>query len=353
MTAVIGYGSLLKLKLAEDAQLLPKVDALLHAADRAAVLVRSLLSFSRKEGSELKYMDLNVLISREAELLRRVIREDIELQLSLADTLLAVKADNSQIEQVLVNLVNNAQDAMPKGGRIAISSAAVELDRKFYETHGFGEPGRYAVITFSDSGEGMGEEIRQKIFEPFFTTKEVGRGTGLGLSICYGIIKQHKGYILCESGPGKGTAFTVYLPMVKADALSCGSDPDAPVAGGSETILIAEDNARVREVAREVLEEYGYKVIEAVDGKDAMAKFLDYREAIALIIMDVIMPRMNGRELYREISRLKPGMRVIFSSGYRADVVPEEMKGLNGFPFLAKPFVPVQLLRSVREILDK
>jgi len=158
---------------------------------------------------------------------------------------------------------------------------------------------------------------------------------------------------LCESGPGKGTAFTVYLPMVKADALSCGSDPDAPVAGGSETILIAEDNARVREVAREVLEEYGYKVIEAVDGKDAMAKFLDYREVIALIIMDVIMPRMNGRELYREISRLKPGTRVIFSSGYRADVVPEEMKGLNGFPFLAKPFVPVQLLRSVREILDK
>jgi PAS domain S-box-containing protein len=352
MTAVIGYGSLLKLKLADDAKLLPKVDALLQAADRAAVLVRSLLSFSCKEGSELKSLDLNELIIRVAELQRRALRDDIELTISPADTLLAVKADNSQIEQVLANLAKNAQDAMPKGGKIAISTASVELDRKFHETHGFGEAGRYAVITFSDSGEGMGEEIRQKIFEPFFTTREVGKGTGLGLSICYGIIKQHKGYILCESEAGKGTVFTIYLPMIKAEAPRCGSGAEAPVAGGTETILIAEDNARVREVVRELLEEYGYNVIEAVDGRDAMAKFLDCREGIDLIIMDVIMPRMNGRELYMEISRLKPGVKVIFSSGYTADVLPEKMKGLNGFPFLAKPFVPEQLLRCVRDKLD-
>jgi len=213
MTAVIGYGCILKLELADSAKLLPKVDALLHAADRAAILVRSLLSFSCKQESELKSIDLNLLISREGELLRRIIRKDIELNVSLDDSLPVVIADHGQIRQLLVNLINNALDAMPKGGEIAISTASVKLDRKFNETHGFGKPGEYALLTISDSGEGMEEKIRQKIFEPFFTTREVGKGTGLGLSICYGIIKQHDGYIVCESDPGKGTTFTIYLPL--------------------------------------------------------------------------------------------------------------------------------------------
>jgi len=352
MTAVIGYGSLLKLKLADDVKLLPKVDGLLHAADRAAVLVRSLLSFSRKHGSELKFIDLNELISMEEELLRRVMRQDIGLHVSPADCMLAVKADFSQIEQVLVNLVNNAQDAMPKGGEIAIRTEMTELDRSFIETHGFGQPGRYAVITFSDCGEGMNEETRQKIFEPFFSTKEVGKGTGLGLSICYGIIKQHNGYILCESEPGKGTTFVIYLPIIENEAERNELNACSPLVGGKETILIAEDNKDVREVASEVLKEYGYRVIEAVDGKDALAKFRDYKKSISLVIIDVIMPGMNGRELYTEISRLKSGMKVIFSSGYTESVLPEGVKELDGLPFLSKPFVPDQLLRSVRNVID-
>jgi CheY-like chemotaxis protein len=244
-------------------------------------------------------------------------------------------------------------DAMPKGGEISISTASVELERGFYETHGFGEPGRYAVITFSDNGEGMEEEIRQKVFEPFFTTKEVGKGTGLGLSICYGIIKQHNGYIICDSEPGKGTVFTIYLPMTESEIKMSEAYAHAPIVGGSETILIAEDNEDVREVASEVLKEYGYKVIEAVDGKDALSKFCDYRDKISLTIIDVIMPRMKGRELYTEIARLNPKAKVIFSSGYTADVLPEDLKGLKGLPFLSKPFVPDQLLRSVRKVLDE
>jgi two-component system cell cycle sensor histidine kinase/response regulator CckA len=352
MTAVIGYGSLLKMKLANDALLLPKVNSLLHAADRAAVLVRSLLSFSRKQGSDLKPIDLNELVSRVGELMESLIREDIQLNVSLAKGLHSVMADNSQLEQILVNLLNNAQDAMPDGGQISLSTASVELDSNFLETHGFGEPGTYAVITFSDNGEGMGEETRQKIFEPFFTTREVGKGTGLGLSICYGIIKQHNGYIICDSEPGKGTTFFIYLPINSTGAEKCGPGANAPIAGGTETILIAEDNEDVRAVAREILEEHGYKVIEAVDGRDALSKFNDYRDKISLIIIDVIMPRMNGRELYKEISRLKPGMKVVFSSGYTDAVLPEGVKGLNGFPFLPKPFVPDKLLWSVRNVLD-
>jgi PAS domain S-box-containing protein len=352
MTAVIGYGSLLKLKLTNDSVLLSKVNALLHAADRAAVLVRSLLSFSRKQGSELKLTDLNELVSRVGELMQRLIREDIVLKVSLAEGLHSVMADNSQLEQILVNLLNNAQDAMPNGGEISISTSSVELGGEFFETHGFGEPGRYAVITFSDNGEGMEEEICQKIFEPFFTTKEVGKGTGLGLSICYGIIKQHNGYIICDSEPGKGTIFTIYLPITESEIEISEAYAHTPIVGGSETILIAEDNESVREIACEVLKEYGYKVIEALDGKDALSKFCDYKNMIGLIIIDVVMPRMNGCELYTEITRLKPGMKVIFSSGYSEGVMPEGMKGLKGLPVLSKPFVPDQLLRSVRKVLD-
>jgi PAS domain S-box-containing protein len=353
MTAVIGYGSLLKLKLSRDGELLSKVDALLSAADRAAVLVRSLLSFSRKQGSDLRSIDLNGFISQLVEMIRRLIREDIHLDVSPADCRLTIKADSNQIEQVLVNLVNNSQDAMPNGGTISIDVGPADLDESFIETHGFGIKGRYALINFSDTGQGMEEETRRKIFEPFFTTKEVGKGTGLGLSICYGIIKQHEGYIICESETGKGTRFSIYLPLIPPEEEKCESKTDAQPKGGNETILIAEDNDDVREVAMEILKDYGYKVIGAIDGKDALAKFCDYRNEISLVIMDVIMPRMNGRELFSEIYRLKPGTKVIFSSGYTSDVLPEEMKRMKGYPFLSKPFVPEKLLRCVRDLLDE
>jgi CheY-like chemotaxis protein len=329
------------------------VDALLGAADRAAVLVRSLISFSRKQGSDLRSMDLNEFISHEGDLLRRLIREDIHLNVSPADCLLAIKADRNQIEQVLVNLVNNAQDAMPKGGTISIDTRPVELDESFIDNYGFGIKGRYALIDFSDTGQGMEEETRRKIFEPFFTTKEVGKGTGLGLSICYGIIKQHDGYIICESEAGKGTKFSIFLPVISREAEKSEPRTDALPRGGEEMILIAEDNDDVREVAMEFLKDYGYSVVGAFDGKDALAKFLDYRNEISLVIMDVIMPRMNGRELFLEISRLKPETKVIFSSGYTSDILPEAMKGMNGFPFLSKPFVPEKLLQYVRNVLDE
>jgi CheY-like chemotaxis protein len=286
------------------------------------------------------------------QLLRRLIREDIELTLTLNGSALTVMADTAQIEQVLMNLVTNARDAMPRGGKLTIRTAATELEREFIDVHGFGAPGRYALLTFSDNGEGMNEKTRQRIFEPFFTTKEPGKGTGLGLAVSYGIIKQHNGFINCYSEPGTGTTFRIYLPLITAEAVQSVSAAPAPMPGGTEVILLAEDDEQVRTFGKTLLERSGYTVVEAVDGEDALAKFLEHRDEIMLVIVDVIMPRMNGRELYEEIIRVHPGMKVIFTSGYTADVFPNDEMAGKEMHFLAKPIVAGELLRYVRKVLD-
>jgi CheY-like chemotaxis protein len=264
-----------------------------------------------------------------------------------------VMADTGQIEQVLMNLATNARDSMPDGGTLTLETGSIELDEGYAKTHGYGKPGKYAVITVSDTGTGMDEETRLRIFEPFFTTKQIGKGTGLGLSIAYGIMKQHDGYINVYSEPGKGTAFKLYLPQIKSEGKKEHVQQFIPFLSGGETILLAEDDARVRNLTRKVLEESGYTVIEAVDGEDAVNKVREHHERIQLAILDMIMPRKNGKEAYDEIKKTAPGVKILFTSGYTANTIQTKGFLVEGLHFVAKPVPPKQFLQKVREVLDE
>lgn len=354
LTAIIGYGDLLQTKLKDDGQVRAYVDQILASAERAANLTQSLLVFSRKQVVSLKPVDLNQIVKKVENLLLRLIGEDIELKDIMTDEDLVVMADSSQIEQVLMNLATNARDAMPYGGLLTIETSHVELDNDFVRTHGYSKPGQYALITVSDTGKGMDEETKERIFEPFFTTKEVGRGTGLGLAIVYGITKQQEGYINVYSEPGKGTIFKIYLPLItlKVEQIRT-TELDSPARGGSETVLIAEDNVHVMNVTREVLEKFGYTVIEAVDGQDAIHKFIEHKDDIQLCIFDMIMPKKNGMDACKEIRKIRPDIKVLFASGYTADII--QKKGIieKGFDYIQKPISPNNFLKEVRAILDK
>jgi len=263
-------------------------------------------------------------------------------------------ADAGQIEQVLMNLVTNARDAMPQGGILMITTQETFLDEEFMKQHGyFGKAGRYALIAVSDTGTGMDARTTEKIFEPFFTTKELGRGTGLGLSIVYGIVKQHNGTITVYSEPDKGTTFKIYLPLVTSAVENARIEPVAPPCQGTETILLAEDDQTVRTLIRNVLEAFGYQVIEAADGQEAIDLFRKQQACIDLLIVDVIMPRKSGKELYDAARALKADARVMFMSGYTADIIHKKGLFEEGLDFISKPINPADLLRKVREILDR
>ena len=347
LTAIIGYGNLLKLKMGEDSRCKKDIDEILAAAERATHLTQSLLAFSRKQVISPKPTDINEIVKQIGKLLKRIIGEDIELQTTLCDQELIVMADGGQLEQVLINLATNARDAMPNGGLLTIRSERIEIT----ETHDYVKPGAYAVVSFSDTGNGMDEATRRRIFEPFFTTKEIGKGTGLGLSIVYGIVKQHNGEISVTSEPGKGTIIKLYFELVKSKSEKTEPVPVAPMIGGSATILIAEDDDTVRKLAKEFLENYGYTVIEAVDGEDAVARFSENRERIQLLLFDVVMPKKNGKEAYEEIRKLNGDVPVIFSSGYTADIINKRGILEAGVNFLQKPVTPRRLLAIVHEVL--
>jgi CheY-like chemotaxis protein len=266
---------------------------------------------------------------------------------------LTVMADSGQISQVLMNLATNARDAMPEKGCLTISTESVVLDHEFIKKHGYGKLGTYALLSVTDTGTGMDEKAKEKIFEPFFTTKEVGQGTGLGLSIVYGIVKQHNGYITCYSEPGKGTTFKIYLPMIKREIAKTETVVLPPVSSGTETVLIAEDDAAVRTFVKAVLEQFGYKVIEAVDGEDAISRFTENQDRVQLLILDVIMPKKNGKEVYEEIRKDQPDVKVIFSSGYTADLLRKKGVIEEDLIVISKPVSPTELLKKVRETLDK
>jgi len=285
------------------------------------------------------------------KLLTRLLTEDIELHTSLTKDATVVMADRSQMDQIFFNLVSNARDAMPKGGTLTIETDTADMDSGFIETHGFGEPGRYVLISISDTGMGMDETMREKIFDPFFTTKEPGKGTGLGLATVYGIVKQHGGYITVYSELSQGTTFCIYLPAARMKANE-EQDTTIPITTGNETILIAEDNEEVRHFMREVLQEYGYKTIEAIDGEDAVYRFKKHRD-IDLVVVDSVMPRKNGREVYEEIHRIDPHIKVLFTSGYTKDVVLNKGIEDKEFDFVAKPLSLDKFLHKVREVLDK
>jgi PAS domain S-box-containing protein len=353
LTAIIGFSSLIEMKLPEKDPMLADVSQITSAAERATDLTRSLLAFCRKQVIDTKPVDLNRVIGGMEKMLRRLITEDVILTVSPSAESLPIMADARQIEQIIMNLTVNARDAMPAGGAIAITTETITLDEEFCSFHGFGIPGRYALLLFADTGNGMEETTRQRIFEPFFTTKEVGKGTGLGLSVCYGIIKQHKGYINCYSEPGRGTTFRIYLPLLDEMPESDDTLATVPVTGGTETVLLAEDDPATRSVVKTFLEQFGYHVIEAEDGEEAVNKFKEKQAEIQLCLLDMIMPRKKGIEALREINLMEPKVRAILMSGYQMDASRNGELKSEGADFIAKPILPKELLRKVREMLDR
>jgi nitrogen-specific signal transduction histidine kinase/CheY-like chemotaxis protein len=352
LTTIIGYGNLLQMDMDTDDPRRLHLNQILSASEKAAALTQSLLAFSRKQVMELKTWRLNSILKGIGKLLKRLLTEDIEFEVVLADDDITTLVDITQIDQVLINLATNARDAMPRGGKLVITAGALELGSDFIQAHGCGRPGKYAVISVSDNGFGMDAKTRGKIFDPFFTTKEVGKGTGLGLSIVYGIIKQHNGYITVDSAPDKGTVVTIYLPLVEILEEPIKTALEEP-RGGTETILVTEDSQEVRRLVREVLGRYGYRVIEAADGQEGVEKFLKHKEAVALLLLDVVMPKKNGKEVYEEIIRVKPEVKTLFTSGYTGDVVLSKGIHDDSVDFISKPLSPRELLFKVREVLDK
>ncbi len=355
LSAIVGYGDMMHMKMKKDDPLRVNVEQILAAADRATNLTHSLLTFSRKQVINPKPVDMNEVVQRVEKLLERIIGEDIELKMSLAENALIVNADAGQIEQVMMNLAANARDAMPSGGHFTIETNLITLDDLFIRLHGYGVPGTYAVVTVTDTGTGINEAVQNNIFDPFFTTKEVGKGTGLGLSIVYGIIKQHNGYINVYSEPGKGSTFRIYVPLIKSrpektDFHAAKSLEQLP--RGTETILVAEDNEAIRWLFKSIFEEYGYTIILAADGEDAIKKFGEHKDKIRMAILDMIMPRKSGKEVYKEIKKMRPDIKVIFVSGYTADKIHLDGILEEGLELIQKPVTPSDLLKKVRVNLD-
>lgn len=353
LTAIIGYQHLLSARI-DDQKGKHYLEQLATLADKASALTQDLLTFSRKQGTLInpKIKDLNSVVNKSEKLLKRLIGEDIEFEAILHEGTLSVIVVANQIEQVLMNLATNARDAMPNGGSLCIKTDVMKIDGAFLEIFGFETSGMYAVLSVSDSGIGMEEQVRSRVFEPFFTTKEVGSGTGLGLATAYGIIKQHNGYIKVYSEPGEGTTFKIYLPLVEAVADEVDVALEKISAKmGTETILLAEDEKEVREIIIILLANNGYNVIEAVDGDDALEKFVAHEAGLDLLITDVIMPKRSGKEVYDIINKAKPGMKTIFMSGYTGDIV--ERKSLpETCHLITKPFSPHVFLQKIRDVLD-
>jgi two-component system, cell cycle sensor histidine kinase and response regulator CckA len=353
LTVIGGYTTLMLRKLGPDDPMREKAEGVKEAADRAADLTRQLLAFSRKQILQPRIIDLNSLIRGTGKMLRALISEDYDIVTVLKPGLGHISADPGQVEQILMNLLVNARDAMPDGGRIVIETAAVELGGEYAGTHIAATPGPYVMLAVTDSGTGMDAETLRHIFEPFFTTKDVSKGTGLGLSTVYGIVKQSGGSIWVYSEPGEGTTFKIYLPRVDAEAEAVGQHgSDAECAPGSETILLVEDDPAVGAFARDVLEDCGYRVLAANDPAEGLRLCESHEGPIHLLLTDVVMPRMNGRQLAAAAAERRPEMRVLYMSGYTDDAVLRRGLLDPELPFIQKPFTPDALELKVREVLD-
>jgi signal transduction histidine kinase/ActR/RegA family two-component response regulator len=353
LTVMLGYSEMLLHNL-EDERLKSHVEAISNAAERAGRLTSQLLAFSRKQIREPRVLNINDIVAETDNMLRRVIGEDIKLTTVLDKDLSHVRIDPGQIEQVIMNLTVNARDAMPDGGKLVIETANVELDAEYANAHLSVQPGEHVMLAVTDTGHGMDEETRKHIFEPFFTTKEVGAGTGLGLSTVYGIAKQNNGNVWVYSEPGKGTTFKVYLPVVKEERAAAPDKEEAPeVPAGTETILLVEDEEIVRELARQVLEQKGYKVLTARHGAEALIVAEQYDGPIHLLLTDVVMPEMNGKDLAERLLAIRSDLRVIYMSGYADAAIFQNGSVPETANYLQKPFTPASLLRKVREVLDE
>ena len=352
ITAILGYCELMRLDSPRDDPRHGDLEEINAAAERAATLTRQLLAFSRRQVLDPQSLHLNEVVAEMDRMLRRLIGEDMELRTHLDPDLGWVRADLGQIEQVMMNLVVNARDAMPDGGMVTISTANVELGKDI-GAHLEGGPGPHVMLAVSDTGCGMDADTRSRLFEPFFTTKPQGKGTGLGLATVYGIVRQSGGTIYVYSEPGRGSTFKIYLPEVAPPATRAArvSQPP-PRLDGDETVLLVEDESAVRALARKVLETHGYTVLEADRGARALELSDAHRGVVHLLVTDVVMPEMGGREVAQQLARRRPDMRVLFMSGYTDDAVVLHGVLAADVAYLQKPFTPQGLLRKVRAVLD-
>ena len=339
LTSIIGHTNLVQNNLPEtQADLKLYTQHILVAADRASRLARDLLAFSRRS-PVARILDLNDIVRNVKALLVDVLESNIEFLMQLSRSPLPVRADPAALEQVLISLITNAQDAMPNGGCLTVRTGLA--------------PGSQCVLSVSDTGMGIEPDVIDRIFEPSFTTKAATSGTGLGLAIVANVVKKHKGRLAVNSTFGKGTTFDVILPLAHAELQTKIQPKPVPAVGGSETILVAEDEPAVRNLLSLALRESGYRVIEAVDGDDAIRQFTDHKGMIDLAILDMIMPKKNGKEVYRDLARERPELKVLFMSGYAKDLVFEQGKIDERVDFIAKPLVPNKLLKMVRQLLDR
>jgi len=352
LTVISGNTQLALTRLEPDSRIQPRLIEVERAANRAATLTRQLLAFSRRQRLERKTINLNDTIGEIMKLVQRIIGADVEIRFNAAANLAPVCADPAQIEQVVMNLAVNARDAMPGGGRLLIETNNVLLDENYCRLYPDCHPGSYAQLKVSDTGTGMNAETKERIFEPFFTTKEVGKGTGLGLSMVYGIVKQHDGLIQVASELGHGTTFNIHLPVDEKVVTEEAQTTEPMLRGGTETILVAEDEEPLRELARAVLEDLGYKVLLASDGAEAVEVFTARLERIDLLILDVVMPRIGGYEVYEQLRSTSEELSVLFMTGYSAEMVQGKFIEKTGAKLLLKPYSVETLGRTVREVLD-
>jgi PAS domain S-box-containing protein len=353
LTPILGYGEMLQEDIAPNDVRRNSVDEIVKAANRTRDIIRQLLTFSRKQVIAVKLTDLNQVVKGFEKLLRRTIREDIEIRVVHAPDLPTVNADIGQIEQVIMNLAVNAQDAMPHGGVLTIRTEPILLDQKFCTLHPGSKPGRHAMLEVSDTGVGMDHGTAEQIFEPFFTTKGE-HGTGLGLATVYGIVMKHDGYISVDSRLGEGTIFRIYIPAADSTTTESTQDVTRPKAmEGKETVLVVEDSDQILALANRILSRQGYEVLVAANGTEGLEKIKAHDGRVHLILTDVVMPDMNGRELFEKASSLCPSLKVLYMSGYSGDVLSQRGVLENGIEVISKPFSVSDLSAKVRAVLDK
>ena len=352
LTAILSYAELSLMKLPEHDPLRGHLISIQEASEKAATLTHQLLAFSRRQVLEMKVVDLNDVIRGLAKMLTRMIGEDMPLELRTGATASFVRADEGQIEQVLMNLAVNARDAMPSGGRLVIETADVNPDDAVLKSQGVADPGQYVMLSVTDSGAGMSAEVRERIFEPFFTTKELGRGTGLGLATVYGIVKQHGGHIIVDSEPGKGTIFRILLPLTAGPGPQQAAEPSGPLPEGTETLLVVEDDELVRGLIDEVLAPLGYRVLTTASGDEALKTSDSFPGHVDLLLTDVVMPGMNGRQLAEVMRTRRPGIKVLFMSGYTQDALSTQGILEPGVALIHKPLRAGTLARQIRQVLD-
>jgi signal transduction histidine kinase/CheY-like chemotaxis protein len=352
LTTILGYSQMMSMKLAADDPLFKMADSIHRAGLKASSLTKQLLVFSRKQVVEMKVTNLNVIVEDMSKMLSRLIGEDIQMKTYLSGSVGNIMADASQIGQILMNLVVNSRDAMPHGGSLIIETDDVYIDRKYAEKRKYFKAGHYSVLSVTDTGEGIGPELRDKIFEPFFTTKEVGKGTGLGLAIVYAIVKQHNGHIHLYSEMDKGSCFKIYLPLVKGEIEATALQERIEMAHGNETILVVDDDDSIRNMILDTLKPLGYTMLEASCAAEALELSSFFANKIDLVLSDIIMPGMNGPQLVESIKENQPNIKVIMMSGYTDNVITQQGALQNNYTLLSKPLLPTTIAVKIRNILD-